>query len=106
MMVRVAATGEPPRSRRKRAEGTRAMAILGFWEKEEDDGNLGLGLAGEECLGLGLGLGLELPLGEEKVGKEGMEEEMKGRCGIGRASGSSNIISPSPSPSPTSSSGI
>lgn len=63
------------------------MAILGLWEKEDED-NLGLGFEGEESLELGLGF----PLEEVKVGKEGMEEEMKGRWGIGRARGSSNII--------------
>ncbi|KAL0335880.1 UNVERIFIED_CONTAM: hypothetical protein Sradi_4799900 [Sesamum radiatum] len=35
--TRVATTGEPPRSRRKAAVGTRATAILALWTKEEGE---------------------------------------------------------------------
>jgi len=35
--VRVATTGVPPRSRRKAAQGTRAMAIRPFWVKAEGE---------------------------------------------------------------------
>lgn len=88
--MRVAATGVPPRSRRKRAEGRSAIAMRGLWEKEEEWNRRFLEEEGGEGEG---NLGLGLPL--EKVGKEGMDEEMKGRCGRGRERFSSNIISSS-----------
>ena len=68
--MRVATTGVPPRSRRKAAQGTRAMAIRALWVKVEgeyleffrrDDRELLLlrllrPLVEESRLGLGLGL--------------------------------------------------
>lgn len=58
--VRVAKTGVPPRSSRKAAQGTRAIAIRALWMKEEGENrdllrdlDLPLPMNGE--LGLGLG---------------------------------------------------
>lgn len=78
--IRVATTGVPPRSRRKAAHGTRAMAILELWANMEGANREFLTdlewasplFAGKLLLGLGLGLGSEKKdepiLGEEKDG--------------------------------------
>lgn len=70
--MRVATTGVPPRSRRKTAEGTKAIAILVLWKKEEGENReflteelrrlLVVPRWKEEEEELGLGLGFCSPL--------------------------------------------
>lgn len=85
----VAATVEPPRSRRKKAEGMREIAMRWLWEKvvgflrdledededendeDRDDGEgNSLVLLNREMVSLGLGLGLGFEEEEEEGGEE------------------------------------